>query len=144
MIIMTVYLANAFSVNMLSAEGDSYIRFTKLGEDEVKALLSSGFESTIGHPGTAQVLTEKLGLQVEANRKAVRLAEGDKLIVAQVEWPGGRLPEGRVLTKEEVEKLPIKYLLVEDVTLEVKKALKVEDVSLEAKKILKSGMNLTR
>ncbi|PSN89812.1 hypothetical protein B9Q03_08100 [Candidatus Marsarchaeota G2 archaeon OSP_D] len=130
---MTVYLANAFSANMLSADadGDNYIRFTKLGEDEVKALLSSGFESTIGHPGTAQVLTEKLGLQVEANRKAVRLAEGDKLIVAQVEWPGGRLPEGRVLTKEEVEKLPIKYLLVEDVTLEVKRALE-------------SGVNLKR
>jgi hypothetical protein len=123
---MTVYLANAFSANMLSADadGDSYIRFTRLSEFEVKALLSSGgFESTIGHPGTAQVLTEKLGLQVEANRKAVRLAKGDKLIVAQVEWPGGRLPEGRVLTKEEVEKLPIKYLLVEDVTLEVKRAL---------------------
>ena len=57
--------------------------------------------------------------------------EGDKLIVAQVEWPGGRLPEGRVLTKEEVEKLPIKYLLVEDVTLEVKRALE-------------SGVNLKR
>jgi len=51
--------------------------------------------------------------------------------VAQVEWPGGRLPEGRVLTKEEVEKLPIKYLLVEDVTLEVKRALE-------------SGVNLKR
>jgi hypothetical protein len=130
---MTVYLANAFSANMLGADadGDSYIRFTRLSESEVKALLSSGgFESTIGHPGTAQVLMEKLGLQVEANRKAVRLAEGDKLIVAQVEWPGGRLPEGRVLTKEEVEKLPIKYLLVEDVTLEVKRAL-VSGVSLK-------------
>jgi hypothetical protein len=124
---MALYLVNAFSATMLniSADGDSYLRFRELDEGEVKRMLSEGFESAVGHAGTADVLAERLGVPVKANRIPVKLQKaGDRLIVAQIEWPGGRLAEGQVLSAEEVKKLRIKFLLVEDVTLEVKKSLK--------------------
>jgi len=63
------------------------------------------------------VLAERLGVPVKANRIPVKLQKaGDRLIVAQIEWPGGRLAEGQVLSAEEVKKLRIKFLFVEDVT----------------------------
>jgi len=74
----TVYLLNAFSLQML--EGDATVRFTEVSE------LPEGLTSAIGHKDTAEVLG------VECNRINVTLKKGDVAYVAQLQ--GGRLPEG--------------------------------------------------
>ena len=111
---MTVYLANAFSLSMLSSEafkreGSAIIIVTKIDIDEVKRLLRHGFVSAVGHEATATLLSQLLGFEVRANRIQVSLGTDDKLIVFQLM---GRLPEGRVLSEEELKTLPYQFFLV--------------------------------
>jgi len=80
----TVYLLNAFSLQMLSAPAT--VRFI-----EVDAL-PSGLTSAIGHQDTASVLG------VPMNRVNVSLEPGDVAYVAQLQ--GGRLPEGSTTLPE--------------------------------------------
>lgn len=80
----TVYLLNAFSLQMLSAPAT--VRFV-----EVDAL-PNGLISAIGHQDTASVLG------VPMNRISVSLEPGDVAYVAQLQ--GGRLPEGSTTLPE--------------------------------------------
>ncbi len=98
-----IYLSNAFSLNMLnfnpevSAPVRLFVRPISL--NQVKSLLELGFESAVGHQSTADILTKLLGIEVPANRTAIKLQSGDILIVFQLHI---RLAEGQVLSKEEV------------------------------------------
>jgi hypothetical protein len=67
--------------------------------EEVKSLLREGYESAVGHPATAEVLTTLLGLPVEARRVSITLGPGDRILVFQL---AVRLAEGQVLSREEV------------------------------------------
>lgn len=49
-------------------------------------------ESAIGHADTARIVSGMLGVELPANRQSVKLARGEKMIVAQ--YTGPRLPEG--------------------------------------------------
>jgi len=101
-------LCNAFSVNMLS--GDALVRFERVTEKQFQFQLGSGtFTNAIGHAATAALLTSRLDLQVEANRVEVSIEPGTLLYVAQVK---GRLPEGHVLSEEEIQAVKIDYWLV--------------------------------
>lgn len=55
-------------------------------------VLDSAFESAIGHADTARIVSGMLGVELPANRVNVKLAKGEKMIVAQ--YSGPRLPEG--------------------------------------------------
>jgi hypothetical protein len=70
--------------------------------ERVKSLLKLGFESVVGHQSTAEIISILLGVDVPANRTAIKLQSGDVLIVFQL---GVRLNEGQVLSKEEVFEL---------------------------------------
>ena len=94
-------IGNAFSVNMLN--NDATISFRKISLDKVKEILQGNdFKSIVGHPATAQFLSELIGVKIEANREMYKMNKDDVLIVAVI---GVRLPEGKVLSKEEVETL---------------------------------------
>ena len=86
---------------MLPPQG-AVVRISPITVGGVKALLKEGFVSAVGHESTAQALTLLTGIEVPVNRTAIRLAPGDQLIVFQL---AVRLPEGAVLTKEEVQAL---------------------------------------
>ena len=105
---MRVILANAFSVNMLS---DSWVaaEFEKVDIETVKKVLRDGFDSAIGHEATAAFLSKVLGFEVKANRKEVKVDENTVLIIAQVKQ---RLPEGKVLTEEELKNVPVEFWVV--------------------------------
>ena len=103
-----IVLANAFSLGMLPSL-PATLRVEEIPAAEVAALLRNGFQSAIGHAATAQVLTTLLGVEVSVNRVAVTLQPGDTLIVFQLQ---GRLEEGRVLSAEEVQALPHRFMLV--------------------------------
>lgn len=48
--------------------------------------------SVVGHADTAAVIADDLGTEINTDRRSVKLATGDKILVAQ--YSGPRLPEG--------------------------------------------------
>ena len=107
-----LYLLNTFSIGMLDFDYRTTIdvRIAKISEEEaIKLLKESEFISAIGHESTAKILSQKLGMNIEANRIPVKLREGDRAIVFQVMT---RLPEGKILTEEELKQIPTAWFLV--------------------------------
>lgn len=87
-----VFLANAFSLQMLPNGGSREISVTRLTEEEAIALVSNGFVNAVGHADTAKIVGDLLGCPLGCERVNIKLRSGDTLLVAQV--TGGRLPEG--------------------------------------------------
>lgn len=90
-----IYLANAFSLNMLSP-GDStaHLAVSRVKETAPPLLraLCHDAESVVGHPDTARLFSSLIGMDVPCNRATVTLSPGDQMIVGQ--YVGARLPEG--------------------------------------------------
>ena len=84
-----LYLANAFSLQMLDTNKATTVSIKPITLDDVK---TAGFVSAVGHPDTAMVLTNILDKDVQCNRVSIKLTPSDTLIVAQI--VGGRLPAG--------------------------------------------------
>lgn len=107
---MSIYLTNAFSVTMLSSS-ESIVKFKRISAAEAEILLKKeNFISAVGHASTAEILKELLEVEVPANRVAIQLQPGDKAVVFQLRT---RLPEGKVLSKEEISSLDWDFYLVE-------------------------------
>ena len=104
---MTIYLANAFSLSMLTPPAT--VKVTEVSEEEVKRVIANGFTSAIGHDATAKIISTRLGVQVPVNRVAIQLKPGDLLLVFQLLT---RLPEGKVLNEEEMKQVAAKWFLV--------------------------------
>jgi len=94
---MTVYLANAFSINMLPRTC-VWVRFERITVEEARQVLRNGFVSAVGHADTARLFTNLLGIEVVPNRATVALWPSDALIVGQ--YSGPRLPEGSTTLPE--------------------------------------------
>jgi len=103
---MTVYLANAFSLSMLTAP--TTVKVLEVGLEDVKDILKDGFTSAVGHESTAQVITTQLGVQVSVNRTSIKMVPGDVLIVFQLL---ARLPEGKILSEDELRQIPAKWYI---------------------------------
>ncbi|MGC9059545.1 MAG: STIV orfB116 family protein [Candidatus Aenigmatarchaeota archaeon] len=80
--------------------------------------LKEGFESAIGHSATADIIKQLCGVEVPVERKSIFFEEGDEGIHFFLKE---RLPEGKILTTEEIEKLP--FWFVKSKVLELKKKL---------------------
>lgn len=90
-----IYLANAFSLQMVPGDCDVAVR--RIDLDAARQLLSDGFVSAVGHADTAALYSALLGVDVPCQRANVALrgkSRGvrDDLVVGQI--TGGRLPEG--------------------------------------------------
>ncbi|MEM0325043.1 MAG: DUF1874 domain-containing protein [Thermoplasmata archaeon] len=99
-------ISNAFSLSMVKTPALIYIR--DADNEEVKDNLPE-LQSFIGHESTAQIISDLLEEPVRANRAPISLNEGDSCYIFQLLQ---RLPEGKILTKEEIEQLPYKWLKV--------------------------------
>ena len=107
-----LYLVSAFSINMLdfNNKNELIIKIQKISEEMVKEILrKQEFVSAIGHESTARLISKKLGIQVSANRIQIKAKKGDKIIVLQLLQ---RLPEGKILTEEELQQIPIQWFMV--------------------------------
>lgn len=103
---MASYIANAFSLNMVSVPCRLRVEAVSAAEVPAEA------ESAIGHESTAKVLTHLLGRSVAMNRVAISLAPGDSLYLAAVLTPDGkpyRPPEGKVLSIEDLARLRLEF-----------------------------------
>ena len=88
-----LYVANAFSINMLPQKSMCVVEFHKLTTEEARQIISQhSFRSYIGHADLARIASDLLGVQLEVNREALVLKEDDRLLVVQ--YRGPRLPEG--------------------------------------------------
>jgi hypothetical protein len=104
------YLLNAFSLSMLPTDTPVILYVISVGVEEARGLLGSDFVSAIGHESTAALLSNILGTDVKFNRTAVKLEPGDVAVVFQLL---GRLPEGRVLTVDELRGVEHRFFVVE-------------------------------
>ena len=99
---MVLYITNAFSLNMLKNPSEATIHISEIDIEQVKELLSGEFISAIGHESTAKVLSELLGVEIKPNRIQIKVEYGDDLVVFQLMT---RIPEGKVLSVEELQQL---------------------------------------
>lgn len=106
---MKIYLANAFSLQMLDLTQACNIKVTPMCDiDAIEFLSINGWTSAIGHEDTAKVVENYINLYVPFNRINISLKKGDILIVAQL--IGGRLPEGSTTLPENFK---LKFIKVE-------------------------------
>jgi len=93
---MTVYILNSA---ILTSHGKYY--FFPLSTEGARRRLERGFVSAVGHEATAKVLSRILGVEVPVNRIRIKMEPGDEAVVFRLHE---RLPEGKVLSAEELEK----------------------------------------
>jgi hypothetical protein len=85
-------------------------KFEKISVQEVKNLLQGDFVSAIGHEGTAAIMTRLVGINIPTNRVAIKMNKGDKAVVFRLL---SRLPEGKILSEDELKELPYEWGLLE-------------------------------
>ena len=107
-----IVLLNAVSLSMIPEEWtETTLRVRKTSLEEVRTLLTTHeFESAVGHQSTADFLTALLGVQIKAERRQVTFQPDTLYVVFQLI---GRLPEGRVLTEEELRAINYRFYTVE-------------------------------
>lgn len=91
-------------LNTTIATNDGEYRLQTISLDEALALVkeSNGLDSAIGHAATAEVLSRLLGIDVPVNRQEFAQQAGQKALAFKLK---GRIPEGRILSMEEIESL---------------------------------------
>ena len=105
------YIVNAFTPAMLAGLkgiGSAEARFMVLMDQEARAY-AEGATSAIGHQGTADFVSARLGLPCPMARLSLALNAGDELVICQLSGP--RLPEGRILTAAEVAAAGVTFIL---------------------------------
>jgi hypothetical protein len=104
---MTKILVNGISASMFPLPCN--LKLQKISLSEAKDILSKGFISAIGYESTAKILSELLGVEVQLNRINVKCQSSDVLIVFTLK---SRAPEGKILTKEEIEAIGYEFVAV--------------------------------
>jgi len=90
---MKTILTNAFSLNMFADHHRHIVEFIPKTAHEAAQYLTEDWQSAVGHPDTAALFSEQLGVRIPANRVNVQLIPRQtRLIVGQ--YVGPRLPEG--------------------------------------------------
>ena len=100
----TLYILNT---PILTEYGE--YRFKQISTEDVVEKMGYGFTSAIGHEGTAVLLYQITGIPVPTNRIAIKMQPGDTAIVFRVLE---RLPEGKVLSYEELKNIQYKFGLL--------------------------------
>jgi hypothetical protein len=78
-------------------------QFYRISLEEARAWARRGpFISAVGHEATAALLTELLGVEVPCSRTRIEMNLHDEALVVRLTV---RLPEGKVLGREELRKL---------------------------------------
>jgi hypothetical protein len=108
-----IYVLNTLIVPIdFSKHPQATVRFTRISVEEARELLKQQFVSAVGHEATANLLSKLLSTPIPANRVTVFMNPGD---VGVHFFLRSRIPEGKVLSLEELEKLD--YWLVKSEVL---------------------------
>lgn len=97
------------NTSILTSEGTFTLKSISLSD--AKNLISSNdIFSAVGHQSTAEILTELLGVEIPVNRIQFEQEDGQQALVFKL---NGRPPEGKILSKEEIETIGYKFQLLE-------------------------------
>jgi hypothetical protein len=108
---MTVYLLNSLIIPVdFERHPKVTVKIRKANVDEAREILRRGFVSAVGHKATADLLTQLLGIEVQFNRLSVKASPGDVLVHFVLRE---RIPEGKILTLEELLTLPFDFAVSE-------------------------------
>jgi len=99
-------ITNAFSLSMIKVPATVYIR--EADNEEVKDSLHE-LKSFIWHESIATLISEKIGGKVSVNRSTLSMGNGDSCYIFQLLQ---RLPEGKVLSTEELKHIPSRWFKV--------------------------------
>ena len=105
---MTVYVLNTLIVPVdFDTHPQVTVKLKRVSLEEARqlverALTGGELVSAIGHQGTAQVLSQLFGIEIPFNRITVYFQPGDEGLHFFLKT---RLPEGKVLTAEELKTL---------------------------------------
>jgi len=112
-VIIMIYLADEFNLNMLSNillyTLSIGIKIERLETEDVKAILHNNFVSIIKHKEIAKFLTELLKTRIMVNRAVVKLYPNDKLILFQLMEERLRKSEP---TLEKLKQAKYQFLLI--------------------------------
>lgn len=87
--------------------------FSKINLDDAEhLLLHSKFVSAIGHEATAKLMSMLTSVEIPVNRISIKMLKGDFAIVFRLLQ---RLPEGKVLSIEELKKIPFEFALLKKI-----------------------------
>jgi hypothetical protein len=108
---MTVYLLNSLIVPIdFTRHSVVWVRMRQTTVEEVRDLLKNCWESAVGHEATASLLSKILGVEVPMRRVPIYAKPGDVLVHFGLRT---RLPEGRVLSEEELQQLDFYFVVSE-------------------------------
>lgn len=98
------------NTSILTTAGE--YKLTDISLEEAKKLVDDAekLDSAIGHQSTAEIMTTLLETEVEMNRQLFEQQAGQIALVFKL---NGRPEEGKILSKEEVEKIGYKFQLLE-------------------------------
>ena len=105
---MTIYIINS---PVLTNYGD--FRFQPIDTNQARQLLANGFISAIGHQASAELLSQHLNIQIPINRINITMQTGDKALILRLLQ---RLPEGKILTSEEIQHTGFELALLTKLT----------------------------
>ena len=99
-----IYILNSLIVPVnFDKYPEARIRLNKISLEDAKVILENNkFISAVGHEGSAQLLSRLLGIPIQVNRISVYFEKGDIGIHFFLKQ---RLPEGKILSDEELSKL---------------------------------------
>ncbi|MDF1539330.1 MAG: DUF1874 domain-containing protein [Candidatus Thorarchaeota archaeon] len=100
---MRTYL---FNVSVIPPEFEGNVQIRNISPQEAGEILINGFESSIGHQSTADVISALLEIKVPVQRLDTRMRDGDVVVAFQLQQ---RLPEGIILSADELRKLPFQF-----------------------------------
>jgi len=93
------YAVTLLNCSILTAYGE--YRYVPINLAQARQAVGDlGFKSAIGHESTAQIISELLGIDCSVNRIIYEQKTGESALVFKLKR---RSPEGKILTREEIE-----------------------------------------
>lgn len=84
-------------------------RFQPITLKMARKFVAEPFISAIGHESTAEILSILLGKNIPVNRVAIKMQPRDRALIFRLK---ARPPEGKILTKEEIDEIGYEFGLI--------------------------------
>lgn len=98
------------TTSIATADGSYELKTISLEEARLLAAKNKGnLDSAIGHSSTAEAMTELLGVHIDMCRQEFEQQPWQSAIVFKLK---GRLPEGAVLSKSQIEDIGYEFKLL--------------------------------
>ena len=108
-----VTVTNAFSLSMVAEEKVEWhlLNVEEISLKRARQIVRNAAEvtSAVGHESTANFISKVLGVPIPENRRMINLRNDEPLLVFQLMQ---RLPEGKILTEEEIKQVPFRIFIV--------------------------------